>query len=47
VTMPTVDERADEILAIELTPALERRAVALFDAVPTLNGSGRQRPRYA
>ena len=34
MTMATVEERADEILAVELTPALERRAAALFDAVP-------------
>lgn len=34
MTMPTVEERADEILAVEMSPAIERRAVALFDAVP-------------
>jgi hypothetical protein len=32
--MPTVEQRADEILAVEMPTALERRAVALFDAVP-------------
>lgn len=32
--MSTIEDRADEILAIELPAALERRAFALFDAVP-------------
>lgn len=30
----TVEERADEILEVELSKDLEQRAYALFDAVP-------------